>query len=209
MATEDYTTYTEVDPNNHIGLVGTNHIDFDAYGNESAYRYKDKGVDHFTDFEHKVNFQPISASADYSIGCPWVLSNEVDDVHTLRIAGKTLIYVPQGKWTAATPGVALSESYAGTDYHSEQLSGLAYNTWYYLTIKKLGTALTCKVYSDSARTNLLYTLSLTLHANHSFRYIFACSTINNNTTPHYVSDIEDLDLQEAPTAGPSLGYIIG
>ena len=208
MAIEDYTTYTEVDPNSHIGLVGTNHIDFNAYANEDAYCYKDKGAAHFTDFEHKVDVRPISASADYCYGCNWLLSNALDDYHGLRTAGQTCVVVRTGHWTVAYPQLYLSEYYGSTEYNAGPFNA-AYNTWYYLTIKKLGTALTCKIYSDSARTTLLNTLSLTLQADHSFRYIFAANTQNEAVARNFDLDIENLDLQEAPAVGPSRAYIIG
>ena len=207
MAIEDFTTYTEVDPNSHIGLVGTNHIDFDAYGNEDAYRYKDKGAGHFTDFEHKVDVRLISGSEDYCYGGCWMLSNDIDDINGLCTAGKSNLHIRVGRWPTDQAWILLDENYLGTHYYTYYVG--IYNTWYYLTIKKTGTALECEIYSDSARTNLLSTLALTLHDTYNFRYIFAAATYNENQARVAVLDIENLDLQEAPAVGPSRAYIIG
>lgn len=61
---EDFTDYTEVDPNEHIEKTA-NHVDFQCYRNEDAYLYKDKDIDHFNDFEHKVQFRIISVTENF------------------------------------------------------------------------------------------------------------------------------------------------
>jgi hypothetical protein len=61
---------------------------------------------------------------------------------------------------------------------------------------KSGTSLTCYIYSDSARTNLVATLSLTLHGDYNFEYIYASQSENTGNTYHGDTDIENLDLQE-------------
>jgi len=74
---------------------------------------------------------------------------------------------------------------------------------------KSGTSLTVYIYSDSARTNLLATLSLTLHGDWSFRYIFACSTYNSGGSYYGDCDIENLDLQEAAVGIASKRLLVG
>lgn len=206
MAVEDFTTYTEVDPNNHIALQGTNHIDATVTRNEDAYLYKDKGNNHFGDFEHKIDIRIPSAAAADSWIAHWVLNNNVDDIYGNRTAGKTQIYTASYRGSGTMQTMYIVEDYAKANYY-HQLQALV-ATWYYLTIKKAGTALTCKIYSDSARTTLLTTLSLVLHADHKFRYIYATNSHNDNQSYQMDADIENLDLQE-PAVGRSFGYIIG
>jgi hypothetical protein len=205
---EDFTTYTEVDPNNHIGLVGTNHIDFDAYEDEDAYLYKDKGVDHFgSNWEHTIDVKPVS-TGNYGLAGFHMVSNDVDDVHGLTVAGKTFLFIYIGGGTN-TPRIYLTECYLGTWYEAYYIT--TQGAWRYLTITKTGTALTCKIYSDSARTTLLTTLSLALHADHKFRYIFAAYTYNAPSAVHNDIDIENLDLQEAayiPRYSGTVGVLI-
>lgn len=198
MAVEDFTTYTEVDPNSHIDLVGTNHIDCTVRKNEDAYLYKDKGVGHFTDFEHLIDLKMNVVPAGSQAGC-WALTNYVNDYRGLINAGKTAIVVLPVRKTAGPYWVYLIELYGGVEYfdYYEGSSG----TWYYLKIKKDGRAFTCKIYSDSERTSLLGILSLILHGDWDFRYVFAVLSDNVNIDAGVDNDIENLDLQEAPPVG--------
>ena len=195
---EDFTTYTEVDPNNHINKT-SNHVDFKDYRNEDAYLYKDKGAGHFTDFEHKIDAR-INSHSGNSLAYFWMVSNDVDDVNGLRLAGKSFLAAVIGFY-GTSYYIQLNEFYLGTEYDSTY-SSVSAGTTYYCTIKKSGTAFTCKIYSDSARTNLITTLSLTLHENTSKRYIFVCNTWNSGTAYYGDEDIENLDLQEAGDTTP-------
>ena len=196
---EDFTTYTEVDPNSHIAKTA-NHIDFQDYRNEDegAYLYKDKGADHFTNFTHLLDFKPV---LDYTthLGSIWVLANDIDDVYGLRTGGKTAITVYIYNHGGSNY-LGLQEEYAGSPYSSSEYA-VTTGTWYYLKIVKAGTQLTLYVYSDAARTNLLVTLGpLTLHGNWSFRYIYAADSWNTNNAIYGEEYIDNLDLQEVTKA---------
>jgi len=195
MTYEDFTTYTEVDPNSHIGLVGTNHVDFQAWMNEDAYLYKDKGVDHFgTSWEHKIDVKYVSQLTSHAAAL-WMLSNDIDDLKALNLASKPAILV-YAWWTGSISVMAIQEYYQGVAYGSSQFTMTA-GTMYYLTLNRNGTAFTCKIYSDSARTNLLATLSLTLHGGQpSHRYVWVADEYNNGQARWGDFDIENLDLQE-------------
>ena len=186
---QDYTTFTEVDPNSHLALVGTDHLDFDAYMNEDCYLYKDYGVDYFGDFEHKVDMKASPIDSD-SLGVFWLLSNDIDDVKGLQDASKTAIHVCLTE-SAGFKMILVTEEYNGMSYKTAWMSGVA-DTWYYLTITKSGTSLIVNIYSDSARTNLLSFLPLTLHADHKFRYLFGCNTWNSGDAKVCTFDIENL-----------------
>ena len=206
MPLEDFTTYTEVDPNNHI-TVSQYHIDHNAYRNEDAYVYKDKGSGFFTDFIHKVDVRSDFAQEN-ALGVVWSLQNDLNDVYGIYNANKTCVYVFfYYRGADHTRRICLREVYNGSLYTTDWV-GADTNTWYYLTIEKSGTSLTCKIYSDSARTNLLETLNLTLHGDWSFRYIFACNTYNSGHTYHMNVDVENLDLgivpEETPISGKAL-----
>ena len=193
MPLEDFTTATEVDPNNHIEKTAY-HIDFYALRNEDALLYWDKGVDHFgTSWEHKIDIKAISYQ-DNGVAFFWVLSNDVDDYYGLQTAGKPCIALRLIK--SLYPYLSIRELYNGTEYYSSNFT-CTQGTQYYLTVKRDGTSVTCKIYSDSARTNLLATLSITLHAEQpNHRYIFASQTYNTGVNFYFDCDIENLDLQE-------------
>jgi len=194
MTYEDFTTYTEVDPNSHITKTA-NHIDHYAIRNEDAYLYADKGASHFTNFTHLVQVQSdFHYTSSSGLGVVWMLSNDLDDFYGLQTNNKTFILMCMQS-SSSFKYIALYEGYGGTLY-SSSWTGAAANTPYYLKIEKSGTSLTCKIYSDSARTNLLTTLSLTLHGNWNFRYVFGCDSYNNGGSYYCNNDIDNLDLGE-------------
>lgn len=186
MPYEDFTTYTEVEPDDRIQKTAT-HVDAELHRDEDAYLYKDKGAGHFTDFEHKIDVKLVSSDVA-GWGGVWGLSqNTVDDWKGWATGDIAVLF-----WTGAGPvyNLKLEERGVGADGYI-----CAVNTMYYLTIKKVGTSLTCKIYSDSARTNLLDTLSRTITDN-SYRYIYACLTTNSPAAMIANVDVENLDLQE-------------
>jgi len=190
--TEDFTTYTEVDPNNHIAKIGTNHVDAIVARSEDAYLYKDKGIGYFADFEHKIDVKLTPSAQTGGWTAVWMLTNDIDDVKGLRIASKTYLMVNIYHDPNEPCRIYLEENYAGAQYHS-YYDGTV-DTWYYLTITKAGTTLTCKIYSDSSRTTLITTKSLTLHGSWAFRYVFAVNTYNDANAAQTDVEIEKLIL---------------
>lgn len=82
----------------------------------------------------------------------------------------------------------------------------AQSTIYYLRIQRISTTGTVKVYSDSARTNLLDTLSVTVETN-TYRYINVCSGYDQGGTTQLGTASgysENLDLQEGTSRPPQL-----
>jgi len=197
MPVEDYTTYTEVDPNNHIFLVGTNHIDATLTREEDAYLYKDRGVDHFQDFAHLVDARSPAYISPFGTVLVWGVSNVVDDAYawtwgfTVELyAFSSLNYDVRLRTKGGTGGWGSAGVASSTKF--------SYGTWVYLKIIRSGTSLKCEIYSNAARTNLLETLEVTVGATEAYRYIYACSSWNTGIINTQEVDIENLDLQEAP-----------
>jgi hypothetical protein len=191
LATEDFTTYTEVDPNTHI-TVSSSIVSCETLCNEDAYVYDDKDAGHFTNFEHLFKMNEI-ATASNRHHIFWACSNDVDDFqgwldgndHSINITGRhDLMYLYE-----THSGNAYTDSYdydIGTDY--------------WLTVEKNGTTMTAEIYLDASRETLDDTLTLTLQEAVSFRYIFAANTRNQASTDIAHGRTEDLDLQEGGTA---------
>jgi len=191
---ENFTSYTEIDPNNHIELVGTNHIDYIAHNDEDTYLYKDKGIDYFgSDWEHKLDLKPVSSSEAFDGTDVNLLSNDIDDAMGLVDADKTYVTIGVEKHGSSYK-FSVAECYLGS-YYSSALYTYTLGTWYYLTIQKVGTSLTCKIYSDNLRTILLTTLSLTLHGDHKFRYIFPVNIWNDGWDKYLDMDVENLIIE--------------
>lgn len=195
MVLEDFTGYVEEDPNSHIEKTA-HHIDHDAYSNEDAWVYKDKGVDHFTDFKHDVEIKASAPTGLWRAGLVWGLSNAVQDYQTLKAANEETLWVFARSIMDTDLVLSLIESYNGDSYTSTSAVKTP-ATPYYLTIEKTGTAATCKIYSDSARTSLIETLQLTLHGDWNWRYVFGCNTNNDGNDYFITTDIDDLNLHEA------------
>jgi len=203
----------EVDPNNNIDYPSDYHIDHLNKRSEIAYVFVDKGENHFGDWTHDIDIRSDYLQ-NYSIGIPWVLSNDLGDIKGLRTASKTYLHIRMTRIDSAY-WIRLLETNLGTEYPSDWTGG-AQNTWYYLRIVKSGTSLVCGIYSTHAlriagdgTDGDLANLSLTLHADHSFRYIFACNTFYDGNTYSQNVDIENFDLHEAVvTMSPSIVSLV-
>ena len=198
MPKENFTTYTEVDPGNDRIQKTAQHIDFATFRStdpdDEVYLSDDKGVDHFGDFEHLFKARLVSGTW---YGVVWGLSNVVDQILDCDDAIAVGFY-------AADDNISLRERYLGDDY-TDTLPFID-NTWYWFKVTKSGTSLILNVYDDEARTSEITgsPLSLTLHTDHKFRYIFPCSSWwYSSTTSSSILDIEDLDLQEVKIIQPS------
>lgn len=184
---EDFTDFTEVDPNTHL-TVAKNHLDFVAYRNEDCYLYEDLGADFIDDFVHEFDVY-MSSESLLSIGYTWGAADNINDMKGIADANQTFIGV---YCYSSTNYIYLEEYYDGTGYDDSY--NAAGDTWYYLRIEKSGTSLTCKIFSDRARTTLVDTLSLTLQADHTLRYLYAANTWNSGNALDLELDIDNLDI---------------
>lgn len=206
---EDFTTYTEVEPDDRIQKTET-HVDFLAKRNEDSYLYKDYGVDYFQNFEHFVNVKCVSTTEDTASAGVWSVSNDLDDVRGQREVDNEYYVIEFYRTDGGDPmRRILLGFWDGSKDPAERWIidtanfSFAYGTWYYFRIKRVGTSLTCKIYdtaasrdAESADEHLLDTLSLTVDEADKFRYVYACCSYNLPNTPEMELDIENLDLQE-------------
>lgn len=195
---EDFTTYTKVDPNNHIDVLLPTHVYQQALMNETAYLYKDKGANFFGDFAHAVDVQSDFFTPSIGTAEVWMLSNNLGDLSTLWNEQEPAIGVLLNADSIYDFYIFEIDS-SGNYYASEFFAGEP-NTYYYLIIQKVGTTLTCEIYDTAAHRNargstgLLATLSLTLTTNYKFRYIYACSTDNEASDAYIDDDIQNLNI---------------
>ena len=189
-AYEDFTTFTEVDVAADRIQKTANHIDYHGYRNERTYLYKDYSAVHFGDFTHKIKVKFVASSA-YAMVYLWILANNVgsgDQIH-----GYTHIEIYFYETTGEAKSIQLRERYSNTSY-TTVMTGIAYDTWYYIKLVKSGTSFNAYIYSDSDYSTLLDTLSLTLHADHTFRYLYGCNTYYHGGAGDGSVDIENFDL---------------
>jgi len=183
--------YTEVDTEDDRIQRSTVNIDHLATRNETTYVYRDFGVDYFGNWTHDVDARSDFREND-GLGVVWMVANDLGDYRSLYLAGKTLLIVRFYR-TVGTNYIQLFELF-DTNYYSQSFSGALASTWYYFVIEKSGVSLSCKIYYNSLRTDLVTTLSLTLQDDHSFRYIYGCNSYNDGNSYYFNNDIKNLDL---------------
>jgi hypothetical protein len=195
---EDFMTYAAIDPNSHI-MRTTNHVDFRAFRDEDAYVYNDKGTDYFgSNWLVKIDVK-LGNHFDNGWGNFFALANAIDDWEGILTSGayELCAYAYYNTHQSARSyQIGINEGYNGIDneiYDHYTAYNVQINTWYYCTIERSGLILSMKIYSDSARTNLLQTLTLTLHSGHvSHRYVYAAQSVNRGDDYYMDIDIENL-----------------
>lgn len=202
MALEDFTTYTEVDPNNHI-TVTANQLTSNVYENESAYVYKDYTAGHFNNFVHTLEITRTWNNGIRRL-YPWLLANTVKDVKAMEDAGDNGIAVYWIYNAAFDHEIRLAELGVGSDTYNVTFADAS--NPYYLTIEKIGTSLTCKIYSDSIRTNLLDTLSLSV-TDRGYRYMYGINSYNTGTNEGVTLRTTRLNLHEDPLDLTGIGNL--
>jgi len=179
ISLQDFTLFTEVDPNNHITVVAQQ-ISADVYGNERAYLYADKGAGHFDNFTHYVDF--IHNSGDWIV-CVWVVANAVGSLDQLITSPTSSIFV-RTYFAYGLTRLELGELYGGAGHGASYMT-ISNAVRYYLKIEKYGNSIQVKVYSDANHTNLLGTLTRTLYQYEGgYRYIYPLCNYYAAVTNH-------------------------
>lgn len=195
---ENFLTYEEVDTSERLTVTGTRVTWTDLAISEDAKVYFDKGVNFFHgDFTHYLTVLLTSGSAVDAEAYCWALTNTVALMRAIDLANGDYLsaYVYQG---STSQSLILEECDGGTLY----LSGypINYGTPYYLKIVRdeavgLYGTLYCYIYDDAERTNLVDTLTRTLHSStKDFRYIFALNNLGAGTTQKTSGYMENLSL---------------
>lgn len=172
---EDYTTYEKVDPASDFTVI-TNKITYDTVRNdELCYVRKDKGVDHFGDFEHLVDVTVTETPHAIAYFNFWALSQVVTSQYgmSIELEGLCAYHLRQ----TGIGWLFFKDYNNGNGDYYELISPY---TTYYLTIKRVGTVGTLKIYSDSERTDLLDTLTIET-TTLKYRYIFGAMSFGHPT----------------------------
>lgn len=210
MSVVDFTTFTEVDPSSKITVTSTK---IDSAANttqDNAYVYKDMGAGYFSgDFTH--NFEVfLNSSSDAGLRQNfWAMANGVGEQEALQNADTDYF-----AWSFGDEGAntlrRLYEGDGATDYQDSDggNASVGYGTVYYVKIVRdeavgsFGT-LYCYIYSDSGRTTLIESQSLTLHTSKKdFRYIYG--EMNDGRTQAGVITGYTQNLDLTPGAGSSI-----
>lgn len=207
MAKEDFTTYTEVDDTaNLITVASSTHIDFTGRRHTvkvNGYLYKDYGLDYFGDFKHNIDVKWVSDTGlNSEFATCWLVSKDaIDEEIDIRTVGN--------RYVSVTLFIQDPEGYRqirlcywdGTLWNVDTYTASS-GTQYYLTIQRIGTALTCKIYSDANRTVLLDTLTLTIPDTTTLKFRYLSPALQYGSTAYSTRDIvADIDNLEFITDG--------
>jgi hypothetical protein len=173
---ENYTTYTEQDAGNLITSILANSFTFTPKRTAYAWLNYDKGPANILSIE-TFRVEVKSTFGDlYNNGFFWAVSNStgsssVDIGGISDFLGMSVYKGDLGNY------IWLYERDGGTYYTTSWTAGPTANVWYYIEIIKSGTSLTAKIYSTpDYTTTLVSTLSLNLHHNGPWRYLWGAST---------------------------------
>jgi WD40 repeat protein len=201
---EDLKGFAVTDLGDRVNVVHHNYLDFVANTSEDTRVYKDYTANHFGNFTHKFKFC-IDSSEEGAIAYPYLQANDTLDAKALHDASETFIGVRFIQDGTSSYKLYLHEDYLGIVYESSSLS-IALSTFYYCKVTKSGTSLTLDFYStqtllDAEGTGDIGQKTLTLHADHSFAYLYAGITYNDGTNKTCDLDIENLAIGELTTPG--------
>ena len=204
MASEDFTTYTEIDPNSKITKTSSKVLWDDLSRNEEAYVYKEMGYRFFNkDFTHKLKIQFSDCGNGYTIRVThWALSENVDDEKAWMdyFYNAVILFVYDYTWNIYL------RIYDEGSPTSDIWSGAQESTTYYITITRdrdggisnsgRYTAYICTNGYYGEGGNLEDTLQVDSQAAVpvDWHFIFACNTYNDGELPSCDGFTEDLDL---------------
>jgi len=201
MAVEDFTTYTETDPGSDITVTSTK-IDCINFDDSQTYNvYKDKGTDHFNaldvDFE---TYLSSSSTSNAQFGPGFVNTATpatetranlatTDCWNVIYVSGTVRIYLIRGAFVA-------NDSY----------QSLSANTTYYCTYTRTASSdtVTLKIYSDSGRTSLIDTLSVSgFGTSTKWQYMYGLLMHTGSDGANNTGYIQNIDLNEVDPPAPT------
>lgn len=201
--------YTEVDPNNRFAFTDANHIAVENLTrNEKAYIYKNFGVDHFGDFtiDLDIRGRDTGGTAGNDLMAVFVLANAIGSLDQLDSG--TYISLSFYEFDISdphNPTITLGERYNNASF-TDGWEPASRDVWYYVRIIKSGTSLVCGLYSTAILrdagdgTDGDYTnLSLTLHADHKFQYLYGVCSRDSGAAQRMISG-DSKDFYIHPTA---------
>jgi hypothetical protein len=183
----DQTTFTEVDPSSHFVEYADVTTATTLSCNETAYVYKDYTASYFNG---NYTFQSVLNVTAVATGTVQQRANLLSLVNTLGHANLTNDL--QGIALSFVSGITFSlkarEVNGAVEYLSTASTTLNFNNPYWIQINRdvsVGTygTIYVKIFSDPLYVNQIgSTLSLTLHASVSFRYLNSIQSYNNAQT---------------------------
>ncbi len=208
---QDFTSWTEVDTPGRLTQIDTRSTFMSLRGDDAdVYLYK-AIVKALSDFNQEFEFYIDAAdptAGDRSVALVSYVQ-DLDDWEANRAGNKNQISVMVDNIAAGpAPRVAIIETNGGSVYSSAATYSPAMDTLFYCTFVKLGADVTLYIYSDSGRTTLVATLTLTLQAAYAITYVMAPQSNGSGDADEisgYIQDMDDPESYEDLKAGFEVG----
>jgi len=200
MPLEDFTSYTEFDPQNHLSQASSRSTFDGVKKEESCYLYKDKGEGHFDlsqDFEHLFDFCITSAETSGSWIALWALWNGLGDQDDVSGSSDGLLIIFYH--STSTVRRLHARIWKDGSYVQEYMNyAISFGTTYYAKVNWVASTSTLefRVYTDPDRTNLVVSLSISKSGVDNLRYIMCPQSATASAGGAIVGYVENLDLQE-------------
>jgi hypothetical protein len=156
----DLTTFEEVDSGDDITVNQYSYDVVNMRRDEISTIRKDFGAGYFTDFEIEFDINWISGDAESFAGFFGLSQNHGTIQHMVNASSGLAIYIDRSsgtnKFTMQDFGTASNDTVVlGTGNH-------------YFNVQRVGSTVTCNIYSDSNRTILEGTLTITTGTAYSY-----------------------------------------
>jgi hypothetical protein len=210
MALEDYTTYVETDPNSTLSVAANTITQTNANQNEDARVTLDLGTGYFSgDFTHLVDGKISTAGTFAVTPIYWQLANVLKGGKTIFTDGDDYFRLQNYNDNNGPTNYKIDfyEKDNGTLYSDSYAGATQYTHYWYKVVRdeSVGTygTLYAYIYDDSGRTNLVDTLTITLHTSKKdWQYIYAFSTMDDTDNRTYSGTVNNLDIERV--GGPVL-----
>ncbi len=200
----DYTTFTEVDPTSQVSVTSdcVSFTDIETRNNVT-YLYKSQ----LTEGDFVYEFDTILTSSDTFSGetTIWGITNTESDTYDDWDDGAQVVWYKSGSIIR----IELEKIYP---YSGDNSVTLNMDQRYYLRVSRTEETITAEIYSDSARTQLVDTLSKDVGTD-SYSYLYAFSTEDSTLTNKQASgDVCNLAVEgeqtdtEAPTIPANVNF---
>ena len=182
---EDFTTWSETDEGSDLSVAENTITITDLLSrDEDSFVEKDFGADYFSgDFEVWIDVNMSKAEIGSVTGI-FELSNYQGNTRQARIQFSTDIAVSFGNVDGSTPNISIKQQIGNDIINDITTETLSLSTDYYLKIVRdesvgdYGTA-TVYVYSDSNRSTLVDSVSITLYHRIAYRYVHVAASYDD------------------------------
>lgn len=199
MAYEDYTGYTEADPNNRFTVAQNQITITNLPRNEDAYVYEDFGVGGVPDtFTHQLEAECTGHGSGFTRFNCWAATDDVDDAWYWYSNNSEALSLGCD-WDENNSYVRFTLFNHLDSNNNDVAASLDEDTRYYLRIVRSGGSITVYIYDDSGRTSLVDTISVSVTAGRTYRWLYAVGSWSQANPVAISGVVANLDLGGATT----------